>query len=439
MELFFENTSLISEKEILQTAKGLMPYYEYLRSVSESGDYDFPESSINLAFDEDQLKNAIRLQKEKTTGDLKYILVVGIGGSNLGAKSVYDALYGYFDVMEAARFPKMIFADTNDPEFLNSLTQFLKTGISKPEEIIVNAISKSGLTTETTVNLEIITDILKEKFEGALSRIVVTTDSKSALWKGAQEKDISILEIPKNVGGRYSVLSTVGLFPLLLCGVDTEGLINGARKMRTRCLSDDFMKNPAVMSAAILFYHFKRGKNICDNFFFHPEMESLGKWYRQLMGESIGKEKDDAGNIINTGITPTVSVGSVDLHSVAQLYLGGPKDKFTTFIWGYTDGDEKIVPKKGSFSELLALGAGGKKPSYIMKAIYDGVKIAYGKAGLPFMEIAFEGINAFSLGEFFQFKMMEMMFLGKLMKINAFNQPNVESYKIETGKILGNS
>ncbi len=229
-------------------------------------------------------------------------------------------------------------------------------------------------------------------------------------------------------------MSAVGLFPLAKAGINVTALVDGARKMRDRCLSSDIQENPAMMSAAILFAHYHAGRMINDNFIFHSELESLGKWYRQLLGESIGKEHDRDGKVVRIGITPTVSIGSTDLHSVGQLYLGGPKDKLTTFI-------SAEYGKRGStITQEVFAGVGegiaGKKPADVAEAILKGVKIAYEKKGLPFMEILLSDITPASLGAFMQFKMMEMMYLGKLFNVNPFDQPNVESYKIETKNIL---
>jgi glucose-6-phosphate isomerase len=204
--------------------------------------------------------------------------------------------------------------------------------------------------------------------------------------------------------------------------------------MRKKCISKDAEKNPAVLSAIAIFHNYKKGYKINDNFFFNPELESLGKWYRQLMGESIGKEKNIFNKTVHIGITPTVSIGSTDLHSVGQLYLGGPKDKYTNFIW-IKQASEIAVPKKRIFPKLIEQIT-AKTAKTILNAILRGVKIAYTKQNLPFSETTLEENSEKHIGEYMQFKMMEIMFLANLLKINAFDQPNVENYKKETKKIL---
>ena len=432
MKLIY-NKSHVSEEEITTIGEQLSPYAEHLKEVLQHG-YEDEESSINLPGDKELMESVGAALRDKNTTSLKYILVIGIGGSNLGTKAVYDALYGRFDILEPSRMPKMIFLDTTDPGILLHLESFFDKEITSEEEIVINVISKSGDTTETIVNAELVLGMLRKKFPGILDRLVVTTDFGSLLWKIAEAEDITRLSIPEKVGGRYSVLSAVGLFPLAKVGINVTALLDGARKMREKCLSLDIRENPAMVSAAVLFTNYHSGKTINDNFIFHSELESLGKWYRQLLGESIGKEHDRDGNVVRVGITPTVSIGSTDLHSVGQLYLGGPEDKITTFIFAeFSKRGTVVTPEV--FAGVLG-GISGKKPADVADAILKGVKIAYEKKGLPFMEALLPDITPASLGAFMQFKMMEMMYLGQLFNVNPFDQPNVESYKIETKNIL---
>ncbi|MEK7556325.1 MAG: hypothetical protein AAB523_03530 [Patescibacteria group bacterium] len=432
MKLIY-NKSHVSEEEITTIGEQLSPYAEHLKEVLQHG-YEDEESSINLPGDKELMESVGAALRDKNTTSLKYILVIGIGGSNLGTKAVYDALYGRFDILEPSRMPKMIFLDTTDPGILLHLESFFDKEITSEEEIVINVISKSGDTTETIVNAELVLGMLRKKFPGILDRLVVTTDFGSLLWKIAEAEDITRLSIPEKVGGRYSVLSAVGLFPLAKVGINVTALLDGARKMREKCLSLDIRENPAMVSAAVLFTNYHSGKTINDNFIFHSELESLGKWYRQLLGESIGKEHDRDGNVVRVGITPTVSIGSTDLHSVGQLYLGGPEDKITTFIFAeFSKRGTVVTPEV--FAGVLG-GISGKKPADVADAILKGVKIAYEKKGLPFMEALLPDITPASLGAFMQFKMMEMMYLGQLFNVNPFDQPNVELYKIETKNIL---
>jgi glucose-6-phosphate isomerase len=324
----------------------------------------------------------------------------------------------------------MLFAETSDPEWLVAATGLLQA-ISSPDEVLVSVISKAGSTTETLANFEVIMQVLSAKFGNVHDRVVVVTDEGSKLWEAAGSQQFTRLAIPAPVGGRYSVLSAVGLLPLLSVGIDVTRLRQGASDILDRVLGDD---NIAARSAVVLASSRETGHLINDNFFFHPELESLGKWYRQLMGESIGKAQSLDGTVVHTGITPTVSLGSTDLHSVGQLDLGGPKDKLTTFV-SCREVAHIVVPQDRIFPEIVPM-VSGKTADEIMSAILEGVQTAYQEAELPYMEVVLEDLTEYSVGAYLQCKMVEMMYLGQLLNVNSFDQPSVESYKVVTRKLL---
>lgn len=413
--------------DVLRTLDG---YREHVHTVFEQGTYDAPESSINLPGDDALLIEVRGMVAKKVTANLKYNIVIGIGGSNLGTKAVYDALFNARDMAGLEQAPKLLFAETTDSETLTALCSLINN-LENSDEIILTLISKSGGTTETIANFEILMQPLKAKFEDALSRVVAITDEGSKLWQSAQEKGMACIALPATVGGRYSVFSAVGLFPLASVGVDVAALRRGAYDLLTHCIQDEDI---ALRSAAVLAKAYSAGYIINDNFFFHPELESLGKWYRQLMGESVGKEQSLTGMTVHMGITPTVSLGSTDLHSVGQLYLGGPKDKLTTFV---SAKPAVAVPVPGDrvLPDLVPM-IDGKTAEDIMTAILEGVQIAYQKAELPYMEVVLGAIDETSIGAYLQYKMLEMMYLGQLLNVNSFDQPNVEAYKIETKRVL---
>lgn len=382
--------------------------------------YSAPEESISLPFDR-ELHTGIKNLWEAKRGDgLKYVVVVGIGGSNLGAKAIFDAL--------APAGPNLLCVDTCDSTTLLDAQKKLQT-IKNPHEVLIFIISKSGTTTETAWNA----DFVKESFPNGLvgnDRWVVITDEGSALWNMAGEQKISRLQIPKVVGGRYSVFSAVGLAPLrFLLGDETE-LLLGAQEMAELCAQDNYTKNPALQSALMLYYHIQNGKTVHDTFFFEPRLESVGKWYRQLLAESIGKTK---ANGTPTGIIPTVSLGSVDLHSIGQLYLGGVATTYTTFL---SVANQESMSLKESFWSKIVPKISKKTNVEVMDAILSGTKTAYVNRNNPFTHAELDSLSARSLGEFIQWKMCEVMLLGKLLEVNPFDQPAVELYKKETRAIL---
>lgn len=433
--LFDIKHSRVGPDEIAETIESLETYRKSLLDVVELNNYESQEASILLPSDNTVYEEVEGVANLLKSDALSYILVIGIGGSDLGAKAVYDALYGHFDVIEPERKPKMLFLDTNNTKVIQKITALLKT-CSHAHEFIINIVTKSGSTTETIANAEIILHTVREAFgEEGMGRVVVTTGKGSQLQHAAKKRNIHTLSIPPMVGGRFSVFSAVGLFPLLCAGIDVEAMLEGARDMRDKCLEEQIAKNIALQGASVLYRLRKAGKTILTSFYFHSELRSLGEWYRQLLAESLGKKEDEKGNVVRSGITPEVSVGSTDLHSTGQLYLGGPRDKMTMFVTAHKVGGIVPIPDERVFGDILP-NLTEKTTEEIMTAILQGTMKAYEKAELPFMEITLEEISPYELGQFMQSKMCETMYLGELFGINAFDQPNVEEYKSETKKLL---
>ena len=318
--------------------------------------------------------------------------------------------------------PTILFLDTVSETKIQKISSTLKILKSKQEFLLIT-ISKSGGTTEVIANTEALINTLKPKFKKIEDRLVVITGKNSKLWNLAESKKIKTLSIPEKVGGRFSVLSAVGLFPLAIAGFNVGKLLSGAQNAVKDNLSK---KSASLTSAAIKHLHYKKGLQINNNFFFAPELEALGKWERQLVGESLGKD--------GIGITPIVSIGSTDMHSMAQLYFGGPNNKFTTVIT--VKNQNKIgVPKKLFLGELVK-DIESKSIDSIMSAISNGTKKALSSKNIPFTSIEFSKLDEKELGYYLQFRMIEIMYLAKLLKVNAFNQPSVETYKSETRKFL---
>lgn len=413
--IFKYEQSLVSPEDIKKSAEELSGYRQYLEKVDAEDGYLYDESSVNLPSDKEQLSLIKKTLQGKITDALSVVLLIGIGGSNLGAKAVYDALLGAYDALDT-RVPKIIFAETNDPEYELHIEKSIKEKVLNPENILVLVVTKSGTTKETILNKDRIIKILSDafSFDAIKDRLVFITGEETPLWREAKEKGIGVISIPEKVGGRFSVFSAVGLAPLFASGIDIQKLLDGAELMKKRCLSDDVEDNVAMISASILFSQYEKGFNIHDSFFFEMELESLGKWYRQLLAESIGKRENEEGSIIQTGITPTISIGTQDLHSVLELNIGGPKDKLTTFI-------STSVKNEGEEDYKIA-----------MQSAYQNTRESYIKNKLPFTEIILPDLSEFYLGQYMQFKMLEVMYIGKLLGINPFVQPSVEEYKKES-------
>jgi glucose-6-phosphate isomerase len=416
MNFTHKQTSRIKNADLNKTASKLESYRSKLLKVSKDMSYNHDESSINLSFDKTLLAEVKKSAKKFSSSKLKFIVVIGIGGSNLGTRAVFDAL------RHTRKGPVILFLDTVSETKINKISNTLKSLKSKQEFLLVT-ISKSGGTTEVIANTEALINTLAPKFKKIEDRLVVITGENSKLWNLAKVKKIETLSIPDKVGGRYSVLSSVGLFPLAVAGFNINKLLTGAQNAVSDNLSK---KSNSITSATIKNLHYKKGFQINNNFFFAPELEALGKWERQLVAESLGKD--------GIGITPIVSIGSTDMHSMAQLYFGGPNNKFTTVIT--TKNQNKISVPKNLFFGNLVDDVNNKSIDSIISAISTGTKKAFAMHEIPFVSIEFNKMNEEELGYYFQFRMIETMYLAKLLKVNAFDQPAVETYKNETRKLL---
>ncbi|MFN3187969.1 MAG: hypothetical protein ACK42D_00265 [Candidatus Paceibacteria bacterium] len=428
MEISFDDGR--TRSKLLQMQSGLvLPHVMTVRKVVASNDYTVAEASVNLTGDSEILQSVERVMSEVDITKLKYVFLVGIGGSYLGAKAVYDALFVMRDIT-AHTNTRLVCIDTNNPTLLKTCEEIIGS-LSSPEEYFVVIASKSGATTETIVNAEIVLEMFDTHWPKRADRVCVIGDTGSTLVNLGREVGMYTLTLPPKVGGRYSVFSAVGLLPLALCRIDIESLLHGAEMMLDSGTHVDSSLNPASASALVRAYEYHEGKSIHDWFTFSGELSSLGGWWRQLIGESLGKTVGDTA----FGITPTVSVGSNDLHSVGQLYLGGPKDKYFTFVTVKNTSRDFKVPTNRVFPSLVEV-AKGRSVAEIMEAIVHGTKEACRERKLPFMSIMLEDISPYEIGAFMQFAMLETIYLGRLLGVNPFDQPDVEVYKRITKEIL---
>ncbi len=416
-----------SAKDVIHTANRLLPRLEELRVILEKRDYTNDAASILLPRETEFVQDSMSLANEYSKSSL--LVVIGIGGSNLGTIAVQRAVLGKFHNMEHPE-RQVFYPDTVDSDSIESMLGAVK---NQGGRVVVNAVTKSGSTTETVANLEVLLEVLGDD---SSSSVVVTTDQGSKLEKLAREKGFRILSIPQKVGGRYSVFSNVGLFPLAWMGVDVKKLLEGASEMLDKCLSKSVENNPAAIIASLILLNLERGVSIHDHFLFSNDLEAVGRWYRQLMGESIGKEWNASKTKRTfTGITPTVSIGSTDLHSMAQLYLGGPRDKLSRFVTVSKARSSVSLPNMPEF-EALVKDIQGLSFSEIMGAIVKGVQRAFVKSNRPFIEVTLADKSERSVGQLLQLEMVEMMLLGSLLDVNPYNQPAVENYKSETRELL---
>lgn len=413
----------------------VLEYVATMRRAMSDSAYLLPEASLRLPFDEVLFKKSKTLASKLAGPKLTYILDIGIGGSNLGAKALYEATAGTMDA-HTPFAPKILFADTCSPELLADITELLLNEVLDKEEIIIIVASKSGTTTETITNASVLVSALEQKFGSLAERIVCITDENSSLWKTGEQQKYHLLPVPKNVGGRYSVFSPAGVFPLLCAGVDGEELLRGAQSAVQDTIDRGIESSTFKAAQDILAWH-QKGQVVFDFFVFHPELESVGKWYRQLFAESIGKEKTMSGENTTHRMFPTVSVGSTDLHSVEQMFLAQPNNFARFLVRAHAPHWEHQFLAEDKVFAPLVVGVSHRAPCEILDAIYKGVTETYQARGVSYGEILLTDLDPESLGALMQFMMCTTMHLANLLNINAFDQPNVEEYKEATRRILG--
>jgi glucose-6-phosphate isomerase len=364
---------------------------------------------FDLPFDRASLKE-ISVLAGKVRRQFDNLLVIGIGGSNLGAKTVYRALGGQADGC------RLYFLDTPDPDALALWRQ-----ASKPiwKKTAIVAISKSGSTLETmAILLTLQTEINDALGTTAAAKhiFVITETQDNPLFNLALRHGYTIIRHPANVGGRFSVLSAVGLFPAACAGIDIEGLARGAREME-----NERRKLGAKCSAAnFAWQHYLLGRQrpIHVLMTYAKRLNEFGQWYRQLWAESLGKD--------GLGPTPVAATGPTDQHSQMQLYQEGPKDKIITFLSpkNFENGGQIPVNR-----ETKAAGLAGKALEDIMRAEMLGTMAALNQAGRPADWLEVRRVDAMSLGALFQFYMTAAAYYAALMGVNAFDQPGVEAGK----------
>lgn len=362
------------------------------------------------------IKNDVKRLAPKT----KLLVVIGIGGSYLGARAVIEALQSEFASCMPSQFPFIVYAGhTLSEDYYHQLLQILDNN-----DYAVVVISKSGTTTEPAVAFRIVKDHLTKKYGAseASSRIIAITDAaRGALHDIAVQEKYPMYVIPDNVGGRFSVLTPVGLLPIAMAGYDIDKLLNGARDMREQCISSDNLKeNPALMYAALRNILYRKGKKVEMLVNFLPNLKYLSEWWKQLYGESEGKE--------HKGILPHSLSFTTDLHSMGQYVQDGERLMFETFISVEKPSQKVAIPSDeknlDGINYLL-----GKTLNDINHNAELGTIIAHRNGGVPVIKIVVPTVDEYVLGQLIYFFEFACGVSGYTLGVNPFDQPGVEAYK----------
>lgn len=352
------------------------------------------------------------------------IAVIGIGGSSLGAKAVYQALTA--GVLDSNR-PALHFLENIDPYNLEALLRS-----RRPESVAVVCISKSGGTIETAVQYLILRDWLEKNLGKQKAREhqwIITDPAHGWLRELATRENIPALPVPPRVGGRYSVLTAVGLLPLAAAGIDTRALLAGAAANAARCTSDDPRANPALEMAALFYLlDMKRNKRLSIMMPYVGPLQSFGDWYSQLWAESLGKPMTAQTDRRHAGTQPVRSMGTVDQHSQLQMYLESRLDKIFSFLaldaWGYNQPIALPAEDRRYFPYLA-----DKRMSDVVEAEFQATRQVITDTGHPNMTVRLPALNAHALGQLIDLYQRTTVYTGLLYGINPLDQPAVEKGK----------
>lgn len=414
---------IISKTEIDGYNAGLAVAEKMLSAQSGPGNdflgwLDLPTQTPKILID------AINDKAQEIRKKADVLICIGIGGSYLGARAAIEFLSPTFDDQ---RKPRVIFAGhTINSDYLADLLALVKD-----QSVAVNVISKSGTTTEPGVTFRVVRKWMEERYgrKEAASRIVATTDPRiGALRKLAVEEGYATFDIPKDIGGRFSVLTAVGLFPIAVSGADIGKILFGAAQAMTFCKGTNATDNVAGRYAIIRNILFRRGYTTEVMASFQPQFHYVGEWWKQLAGESEGKN--------NTGIFPASLDYTTDLHSMGQWMQEGVRSVFETFLLLGETKQTVTVPLFTDDSDELNYLA-SKSFEEINRRAYQGTLMAHVDGGVPAMTILVENRTEETLGQLFYFFEKAIALSGYLLRVNPFDQPGVEAYKKNMFALLG--
>ena len=419
----------ISDAEI----KALAPYvkvaHDTVQNKTGAGNDFLGWVDLPVDYDKEEFAR-IKKAAEKIRNDSDVLIVIGIGGSYLGARAAIEMLSHYFynSVSKDMRTGPQIFYAGNSisSTYLADLIEAVKD-----LDFSVNVISKSGTTTEPAIAFRVFKEILEKKYgkEGAKSRIYSTTDkARGALKTLSDSEGYETFVVPDDVGGRFSVLTAVGLLPIAVAGIDIDDMMQGAADGRTLYSNPDMDKNPCYQYAAVRNCLLRKGKNIEMMINFEPSLHYFGEWWKQLYGESEGKD--------NKGIFPAAADFSTDLHSMGQYIQDGQRMLFETAI--LVDAPRKDITIEANEDNLDGLNfLSGKTLDYVNLQAAQGTALAHTDGGVPNLAVRVPELNAYNFGKLVYFFEMACAISGYILGVNPFDQPGVEAYKKNMFALLG--
>ena len=369
----------------------------------------------------------IQAAAERIRSDSQALVVIGIGGSYLGARGVIECLCSPNYNLRRKDTPNIYFVGNGLSDRQLRETMELLEGV----DFSVNVISKSGTTTEPAVAFRFFRELLEKKYgpDGAARRIYATTDrQKGALKSLADQAGYETFVVPDDIGGRYSVLTAVGLLPIAVAGIDIRALMQGAARMQEVCTAGDMEQNPAWQYAGARYQLYRAGKKIEILASYEPSFRFMSEWWKQLYGESEGKE--------NKGLFPASVEFTADLHSMGQYIQQGERHLLETVVRFDPEEQESTVPFDAADGDGLNFLA-GRTMDFIRTQAMDGTLLAHEEGGVPNIILRCGALNADTLGQLIYFFEYACGLSGYLLDVNPFDQPGVEAYKKNMFALLG--
>lgn len=424
LEVDFSNT-MVEESKILEYKNVVSDIHKILHKNSNKSDEFLGWLTLPTDYDKEEFSR-IKDAAEKIKNNSEILVVIGIGGSYLGAKAIIDALTDSFYNLKDGKNPKILYAGNNlSPRYLVDLIDYIGD-----KDFSVNVISKSGTTTEPAIAFRIFKEMIEKKYgkEEAKNRIFVTTDkARGALKTLADQAGYETFVIPDNIGGRYSVLTAVGLLPISVAGINIDKLMNGALTAQKRFDNNNLENNPCYKYAVVRNILYKEDKNIEILADYEPKLHYFAEWWKQLYGESEGKDLK--------GIFPSDASLTTDLHSMGQYIQEGRRNLIETVL--NVVNTEKNVEIKEDKENLDGLNyLVGKSLDYINKKAMEGTISAHVEGGVPNILINIKNLDEESIGELVYFFELACAMSGMILGVNPFNQPGVEKYKTNMFKLL---
>ena len=426
---YSKTAGFISAEEVKNMKAGVECAKEVLTSKTGAGNDFLGWIDLPVDYDKDEFAR-IKKAAVKIQSDSDVLLVIGIGGSYLGARAAIEFLtHSFYNVLDkdTRKTPQIFFVGNSiSSKYIKDLQD-----VVRDKDFSINIISKSGTTTEPAIAFRVFKEMLIEKYgkEEANKRIYATTDkAKGALKNLANQEGYESFVVPDDVGGRFSVLTAVGLLPIAVSGADIDKLMEGAASGRKKALETPYEENPALLYASIRNILLRKGKHVEIVANYEPSLHYVSEWWKQLFGESEGKDQK--------GIFPAAVDLTTDLHSMGQFIQDGARIMFETVI-NVEESPEEVVLKEEEIDTDGMNYLAGKNVDFVNKSAMNGTILAHTDGQVPNLKVNVPEQNEFYLGELFYFFEFACGISGYLLGVNPFNQPGVESYKRNMFALLG--